>query len=145
MSLNLIKLCVGCDSIGELSGWMTDRGKANVSRGLGRRHAHITRMMPKRAEELLAGGSLYWVIAGQLSARQQLVGIESFVDEEGIGRCKLWMDCKVVKVLPRPFRAFQGWRYLTEEDAPADLAGKGEGLAEMPDRMRAELGALGLI
>jgi hypothetical protein len=145
MSLNLIKLCVGCDSIGDLSRWMSVRGKANVSQGLGRRHAHVTRMTPKRADELLEGGSLYWVIAGQLAARQRLLAIEPFVDDEGIGRCKLWMDCQVVKVLPRPFRAFQGWRYLSEADAPADLARAGEGLAQMPDRMRAELGALGLI
>jgi len=145
MALHLIKLCVGCDSVRELAGYMAARGKAGVKRGLGGRHAHVTRMAPKRAEELLAGGSLYWVIAGQLAARQRLVDIEPFTDDEGIGRCKLWMDVAVVKVVPRPVRAFQGWRYLQADAAPPDLSQAGEGLAMMPDAMRAELGALGLL
>jgi len=145
MSLHLIKLCVGVDSVGELTRYMAARGKAGAGRGLAPRHAHVTRMAPKRAEELLAGGSLYWVIAGQLAARQRLVGIAPFTDDDGIGRCKLWMEAAVVKVVPRPVRAFQGWRYLQADAAPPDLAQAGEGLETMPDAMRAELGALGLL
>ena len=145
MALHLIKLCVGVDSVRELAGYMEAGGRAWVRRGLAARHAHVTRMVPKRAEDLLAGGSLYWVIAGQLAARQRLLSIEPFTDEEGIGRCKLWMDATVVKVVPRPVRAFQGWRYLQVAAAPPDLSQAGDGLAMMPDSMRAELGALGLI
>jgi len=143
MALHLIKLCVGIDSVGELIAYRA--ALANAPPRLEARHVHVTRMMPKRAEELLAGGSLYWVIAGQVAARQRLVEVEPFTDADGVGRCKLWMDPEVVKVVPRPYRAFQGWRYLQPDDAPPDLARAGEGLATMPDAMRAELGALGLL
>ena len=143
MPLHLIKLCVGIDSVGELIAYRAALGHSK--RKPDSRHVHVTRMVPKRAEELLAGGSLYWVIAGQLCARQRLVAIEPFTDGEGVGRCKLSMDGEVVKVVPRPFRAFQGWRYLQPDDAPPDLSQAGEGLATMPDAMRAQLGALGLL
>lgn len=143
MALHLIKLCVGVHSVGELVGYMAQRGRAGGRRGA--RHAHVTRMAPKRAGELLAGGSLYWVISGQVAARQSLLAIEPFTDADGVGRCKLWMDCEVVKVLPRRFRAFQGWRYLAGEDAPTDLNASDLGLGAMPDALRAELGALGLL
>jgi hypothetical protein len=45
-------------------------------RGALLRHAHVTRMAPKRAVDILEGGSLYWVIKGQISARQAMVGVE---------------------------------------------------------------------
>ncbi len=146
MPLHLIKLCVGVDSVFELEEWIAGRRRASLQRGEAARYAHVTRMMPKRAEELLAGGSLYWVVAGQLAARQRLLDIEPYTDGEGIGRCRLWLDTsELVRVLPRPFRAFQGWRYFAAKDAPPDLADAGEGLAAMPEAMRAELGALGLL
>src|SRR5579863_5404275 len=139
MPLHLIKLCVGVDTVGELVRYMTARGKARAKAGEEAWHAHVTRMTPKRAEQLLAGGSLYWVIAGQVAARQRLAAIEPFTDADGIGRCKLWMDAEVVKVLPRPVRPFQGWRYLAPEQAPPDLTAAGAGFSAMPDALRAEL------
>jgi hypothetical protein len=101
-------------------------------------------MVPKRGAELLDGGSLYWVIRGQVAARQELRDIETFTDAEGIGRCRLWMAPEVVPVLPRPFRPFQGWRYLAPKDAPPDLRGRGD-VAEMPEELRRELSVLGLL
>ena len=85
------------------------------------RHAHVTRMTPKRAEEILDGGSLYWVVKGLISARQQIVGLEPFVDADGIGRCKIWLDQTVVTVAPRPMLTFQGWRYYEAKNAPPDI------------------------
>jgi len=79
-------------------------------KGLPRHHIHITRMTPKRVDEL-AGGSLYWVIRGEIAAREKIIAIEPFRDRDGIGRCRLVMQPKVIGVLPRPMRAFQGWRY----------------------------------
>ena len=145
MALNLIKLCVGADSIADLEEWVAERVAERVRRGGAPRSQHVTRMVPSRAAELVDGGSLYWVIKGQLCARQRLVEIEPFVDTDGVGRCRLWMDREVVPVRPRPYRAFQGWRYLTDKDAPPDLAKSGLGAAEMPEELRRALGELGLL
>ncbi|HBY25154.1 MAG TPA: DUF1489 domain-containing protein, partial [Bradyrhizobium sp.] len=71
MPLHLIKLAVGCDSVKELKGWVAERMATAKKKGLPLRHVHITRMTPKREEELLAGGSLYWVIRGEIAAREK--------------------------------------------------------------------------
>jgi hypothetical protein len=109
------------------------------------RHAHVTRMTPKRAEEILDGGSLYWVIKGQIAARQRILDVEPFMDSDGIGRCKLWLDQTVVAVAPRPMRAFQGWRYYEAKNAPLDIDETQPGFAAMPDALRRELAGLGLL
>lgn len=145
MALHLIKLAVGCDSVKELQDWVRERMRQAKAQGLPRRHVHVTRMTPKRDEELLDGGSLYWVIRGQIAARERLIGIEPFRDKAGIGRCRIVMEPKVIPVMPRPMRAFQGWRYLGVKDAPADLDRSGKGLAAMPEPLRRELRELGLL
>ncbi len=145
MSLHLIKLCVGADSLDDLRQWMAERMREAAKRGAPRSHAHVTRMAPKRADDLIDGGSLYWVIKGQISARQTLVGVEPFMDSDGIGRCKLWLDEEVVAVAPRPMPPFQGWRYYQPKDAPPDLDESQPGVAEMPEGLRRELAALGLL
>ena len=145
MPLHLIKLCVGADSLDDLRHWMAARMREAERRGAPLRHAHVTRMTPKRADEILKGGSLYWVIKGLISARQAIVGIEPFMDKDGVGRCRLWLDGEVVAVAPRPMRAFQGWRYYEAKDAPPDLDRVQPGFAEMPESMRRELAGLGLL
>lgn len=144
MTLHLIKLCVGVDTIAELEDWIVEK-RRRQGRGADPRHSHITRMSPKRADALLDGGSLYWVIKGQLSCRQRLLGVESFTDGGGIGRCRLVLDPQVVPVLPRPCRPFQGWRYLPDADAPADLGQEADAIRSLPEEMRRELVALGLL
>jgi hypothetical protein len=114
-------------------------------KGLPQHHIHITRMTPKRDEELLAGGSLYWVIRGEIAAREKIIAIEPFRDRDGIGRCRLVMQPKVIAVRPRPMRPFQGWRYLAQNDVPPDLGSAGAGLAAMPEPLRRELRELGLL
>jgi hypothetical protein len=145
MALHLIKLAVGADSLGDLREWMAARMADAKRRGAPLRHAHVTRMTPKRADEILDGGSLYWVIKGQISARQQIVGLEPFMDADGVGRCKLWLDRKVVAVAPRPMRAFQGWRYYEARSAPPDIDETQAGFAAMPEALRRELAGLGLL
>lgn len=145
MALNLVKLCVGADLIADLEDWVELRVAERVARGEAPRHAHVTRMVPKRAEALVDGGSLYWVIKGQLAARQRLLDVEPFVDADGIGRCRLWLDPAVTPVRPRPMRPFQGWRYFSPKDAPPDLAASGEGAGAMPEELRRALGELGLL
>lgn len=143
MTLHLIKLCVGCDSVSDLENWI--REKRRRTRGKKTEHIHTTRMVPKRADELVAGGSLYWVIRGQVMCRQRLIAVRPFVDREGVGRCRLVLDPKVVLVEPRPFRAFQGWRYLAAKDVPPDLDRVAPGARAMPEEMRRELRDLGLL
>ncbi len=144
MPLHLIKLCVGVDTIGELEDWIVEK-RRRAGRGADPRHSHVTRKMPKRAEALLYGGSLYWVIKGQLCCRQKLLGVEAFTDGEGIGRCRLVLTPEVVPVAPRPYRPFQGWRYLDDQDAPADLGSEAAAIGALPEEMRRELVELGLL
>ena len=145
MSLHLMKLAVGCDSVADLAGWIKQRIKQKKARGEKPEHIHTTRMVPKRTEELLDGGSLYWVIRGQIACREELIAIRPFVDKDGIGRCRLVLRPKVIVVEPRPFRAFQGWRYLQAKDAPRDLDRAAPGARHMPEELRRELRDLGLL
>jgi hypothetical protein len=145
MTLHLIKLCVGCDNVGELQEWIRERLHEKQRRGEPREHIHTTRMMPKRVTELLDGGSLYWVIRGEVACRQKLRDLRPVVDGEGISRCQFVLDPKVVRVDPRGFRPFQGWRYLNAKDAPPDLSRPLRGKVEMPEPLRRELRGLGLL
>lgn len=145
MPLHLLKLCVGCDSIEDLEDWIQEKRRRLGAQGRIHEHVHTTRMVPKRAEELLEGGSLYWVVKGQLSCRQRLIDVRPFTDGEGIGRCHLVLEPMVVAVSPRPYRPFQGWRYLDPKDTPADLGAGAVGLDAMPEILRRELVELGLL
>ena len=145
MTLHLVKLCVGADSLDDLRQWIATRLAEARRRGAPPRHVHVTRMTPKRAADIVDGGSLYWVIKGQISARQAIVAIEPFVDVDGIGRCRLCLDHDVVAVAPRPMRAFQGWRYYEPNSAPPDIDEAQPGFADMLDAMRRELAGLGLL
>ena len=145
MTLHLIKLCVGADSIEDLREWVANRALTAVAAGLQPQSSHVTRMMPKRVEELLDGGSLYWIIKGQVAARQKILAIESFTDGQGIGRCELVLGPEVIETVPAPRRPFQGWRYLETDAAPRDLSASGSDLSDMPEDMKRELADLGLL
>jgi hypothetical protein len=145
MALHLIKLCVGCGSVSELEQWIAKRLKERARRGLSREHLHRTRMVPKRADELRDGGSLYWVIRGEVTCRQRLMDVRPFIDRGGISRCHLVLEPKLVLVEPRPWRAFQGWRYLAAKDGPRDLDRAAPGVGNMPEALRRELRELGLL
>jgi hypothetical protein len=141
--LHLIKLCVGCDSVKDLEDWI--RQRAGRRGGKRTEHIHRTRMAPKRADELIDGGSLFWVIRRQVMCRQRLIDVRPYVDKAGVGRCQFVLEPTVVLVEPRPWRAFQGWRYLAAQDAPRDLDRAAPGAADMPEAMRRELRDLGLL
>ncbi len=100
-------------------------------------------MMPRRADEIVGKGSIYWVIAGAVRCRQLIVGLEPDVDSEGRGYCDIVLDADIIRTAPHPRRPFQGWRYLEPKDAPADLAGEGEDLP--PEGMAEELAKYGLL
>ena len=137
MPLHLIKLCVGCDSPEELEAWRA------VRRARGETPKVHTRQTPKRAEELLAGGSLYWVFKGVVRARQTILAVDT-LEAAGGNRCEITLDDALVRVAPHPRRAFQGWRYLTGDDAPVDV-GDGQGGANAPPELARQLRELGLL
>jgi hypothetical protein len=147
MTLHLIKLCVGCDSPRDLFEWQRERVREYRRKRLKRVLHHRTRSMPRRREEILSGGSLYWVIRGVVQVRQRVVGLEPVQDEEGQTFCEIQFDPVLVATVPVPRQAFQGWRYLEADDAPADLRTFDLEEAEdlPPPEMLAELRALGLL
>ncbi|MDP8915724.1 MAG: DUF1489 domain-containing protein [Pseudomonadota bacterium] len=135
MPLHLIKLCVGVDSVDELAAWRAEQkrnGRACIVR---------TRSTPKRAEEVLAGGSLFWVIKRQVRCRQLITAVRT-IEDGARTRCELTLADSLVLVEPRGKKPFQGWRYLEHREAPLDLdAGIA---ADLPNELAAELRALGL-
>jgi hypothetical protein len=143
MPLHIIKLCVGCENLAELAGWQKQRLKEKRAKGQKLELVHVTRMTPKRAAEILAGGSLYWVIKGQIAARQKLLEFRD-VRKNGVPHCGLVYDKALVPVVARPRRAFQGWRYLESADAPPDLS-RTSGAKDLPESLQRELAALGLL
>src|SRR5580700_7206254 len=118
--LHLIKLCVGVESLEELAGWQKKRLAEKKKKGQKPELVHITRQTPKRAAELLDGGSLYWVIKGQIAARQKLLELRSLT-REGVPHCGLVYEPKLIPTLRRAHRPFQGWRYFDPKAAPADV------------------------
>ena len=145
MPLHLIKLSVGTDSVADLEDWIKQKLKAQKKRGKKPERIHTTRMVPKRADELIDGGSIFWVIRGQIMCRERILDIRPFTDRDGIHRCRLVLDPKCVLVESRPRSAFQGWRYLEDKEAPRDLSRAAPGAARMPEQMRRELRELGLL
>ena len=145
MSLHLVKLCVGVDAVEELQHWIETRLAEMRRCGEKAEQRHTTRMVPRRAEELLDGGSLFWVIRGNLQVRQRLLDIRPFRDPEGIQRCHLVLEPVLVETEWQLRRAFQGWRYLYEKDTPADLGGGRAAIAGLPPELRRDLAELGLL
>lgn len=135
MALNLIKLCVGPASPEELRLHRARRAAE------GHRPIVYTRQTPKRAEEILAGGSLYWVFKGQILVRQRVLAIETITDGPR-NRCEILLADELIATAPQPRRAFQGWRYFELKDAPPDLAG-GEGAAALPQDLARQLREIG--
>ncbi len=145
MSLHLIKLCVGVDDIPHLARIQAGRLAEARRRGEVPELRHVTRNTPRRAAEILDGGSLYWVIKGFIRARQPVIDIRPVEREDGRPACALVIDSGLIRTEIRSFRPFQGWRYMAVEDAPRD-APKGAGSDEdVPAEMAAELKGLGLL
>lgn len=142
MALHLIKLAAGADGVDELRRRIERSVAANIKAGRGAVHAHETRMHPRRREEILDGGSLYWVIRGVVLVRQRILGLETRKGADEIERCAVMLDPELVPTAAQPRRAFQGWRYLKAEDAPPDLSGAE---ASAPPALRAKLAELGLL
>jgi hypothetical protein len=136
MPLHMLKLAVGIEDVDQLR-------RIRAARAAERGGSWVyTRNHPRRAAEVLAGGSIYWVIRGHIRVRQKVIGFRRERDDNGRRYCLIEVDTRLVATLPRPWRPFQGWRYLLPEDAPADRSQGGEPNA---NHLLAELRSLGLI
>ncbi|MEM7566627.1 MAG: DUF1489 domain-containing protein [Pseudomonadota bacterium] len=153
LALNLVKLCVGADTIEDLAEWQAHLSATRKAAGEDPRPRHVTRMWPRRETEIVgegtARGSLYWVIRGLVLVRQPILGFEEVRREDGVRRCAILLDPGLVRTETRPRGPFQGWRYLEAKDAPPDL-GPWRGSAErgpqpLPVHLEAELSAMGVL
>jgi hypothetical protein len=143
MPLHLLKLCVGAVSVDDQRDWIKRRVAWNEAQGRGAVHDCVTRMRPRRRDELLDDGSLYWVIKGVVLARQRILDLRPRTGEDGIERTAIMLEPELALTEPQPRRAFQGWRYLNAEDAPSDLASR-RGKTPPPE-LFATLADLGLL
>lgn len=143
--LHLIKLCVGAEGIDDLSTWQAGRIAQRMASGQDPRPRHVTRMWPKRADELLDGGSLYWVFKGAVLARQRIESLDEVIGEDGIRRCGIVMSPEIVPVEARPRRPFQGWRYFSDADAPPDLNGANSDGPGLPTALALALNEIGVV
>ena len=139
--LHIMKLAVGVRDIDDLRAWQTERGRTHPPL------RHRTRMAPKRRDDVLDGGSIYWVVSGSLLVRQRILDIIDDTRDNGEKCTALVLDPALVPLVGRPTRPFQGWRYLDPDDAPPDLPAMGavRGLDVLPPALRRELQALCLL
>lgn len=138
--VNLLKLCVGAESVEDLAAWQ----ESHIGRWPKGCAVHVTRMWPKRESELLAGGSLYWVIKGLVLCRQRLVSLEEVTGGDGISRCALILDQEIIRTETVARRPFQGWRYLPAADSPRDLPKGREAEEALPPELARALAEIGL-
>ncbi|KPD10981.1 MULTISPECIES: DUF1489 family protein [Rhodobacterales] len=139
--VNLVKLSVGTESIEGLQAWQEMR-RAELPEGLPR---HVTRMWPKREAEILSGGSIFWVIKGQIQCRQRILRMDEVIGADGIRRCAIILDPKLHRTHTATKRPFQGWRYLKPEDSPADLPQGRKAEEPLPLELSQALAEIGVL
>ena len=139
--IHLVKLSVGSETVESLTEWQKTH-RARGSDGLPR---HITRMWPKREEELLKGGSLFWVIKGFLQCRQRILRLDEVIGKDGIRRCAIVLDPEIVRTTNVRKRPFQGWRYLAIDDAPIDLPKRAFDDDPIPPSLAGALADIGVV
>jgi hypothetical protein len=139
--LHLTKLAVGVRDTDHLRDLQATRMREN---NLLR---HRTRNFPRRSSEVVDGGSMYWVIAGTMMARQRILDIIEDRRDDLTPCTSFILDPEIVPLAGRPTRPFQGWRYLDPDIAPPDMPALDAigGLDSLPAALRHELRALCLI
>jgi hypothetical protein len=145
MTVHLIKLCVGVEAVEELATWQAERLKRLKRARKTVELCHRTMQMPRRREEVLDDGSLYWVIKGFVLVRQRVLDLRPDMKEDGTACCGIVLDKELVATRAHPRRAFQGWRYLEAADAPKDAGVVDAAAGDMPRGMREDLRELRLI
>jgi hypothetical protein len=145
MTVHLVKLCVGVETVQDLATWQAGRLEALAQVGKTPELCHRTRQTPRRRDEILDGGSLYWVVKGFVLVRQRILDLREDTKSDGTACCGIVLDPELVTTRPQPRRAFQGWRYLEAADAPADARMLEAAEDDMPPGMREDLRELRLI
>lgn len=136
--LHIAKLAVGVTSVEHLGTLQLERtARDPVLR-------HRTRHAPRRRDEIIEGGSLYWVVTGVMMVRQRILDVIEDTFEDGSPAAAFILDPELVRTEPRQTRPFQGWRYLAGDAAPADL-GAGQDGHGIPPELHAQLRTLCLI
>ena len=141
--INIIKLCVGAQNVSELFKWQKNRiiSVANLEDPV---TFIITRMRPKKEEELLNGGSIYWVFKGLILARQKIIGFDNIIGADNILRCKIILNSQIILTESIQKRPFQGWRYFKQEEVPNDRELYSEDKIEIPLELQKELSEIGI-
>jgi hypothetical protein len=137
MTIHMVKLSVGSDTVEDLADWQARQMQRPGN------PVHHTRMSPKRAEDMLDGGSIYWVIKRAIRVRQRIIDIRAIKDDEGRDMCELVFDPNLVRTYAQAKRPFQGWRYLKPADAPRDLK-TGDVALDIPPDLDAALKQAGV-
>jgi hypothetical protein len=145
MTVHLVKLCVGIETVQDLRDWQAERLRTLACAGKPLELCHRTLQAPRRRDEVLDGGSLYWVVKGFVLVRQRIVDLRADTKYDGRACCGIVLDPALIGTRAHPRRAFQGWRYLEDADAPPDLRARDEADGEMPHTMRQVLRELRLI
>ena len=143
--INLIKLCVGINSVSELEIKQKKISFSDETLNSSDFTYHVTRMFPQKEKELLSGGSLYWVIKGQVLARQKIKNLKKIKDENKKNKCLIILERKIILTKNLPRKPFQGWRYLKPNDAPEDIAIFDKSQKEIPHKLQIELYKLGIL
>jgi hypothetical protein len=139
MALHMLKIAAGVSDLAELKALQKERRQ---ERGF---YAFYTRNMPKRDVEILAGGSIYWVVKGHIQARQRIKSFRPIVNHRGRPAVLVLFEAKLTPTEWRPHRPFRGWRYMEAAEVPRDLPRGAKKGADLPPKMAAELRELGLL
>ena len=139
--INIVKICVGAKVVHDLWLWQKERQTSDKNSKI----MHITRMRPQRENELLNGGSIYWVFKGLILARQEVMSLQECRGADGILRCGLILNPQLFLTYPVKKRPFQGWRYLKSSDAPKDLEKYSPGNDRLPNELKIAMSELGLV
>ncbi len=141
MTVNLVKLSVGTETVQDLATWQSET-RAQTRDGLPR---HVTRMWPKQETEILNGGSIYWVIKGAIQCRQKILRLDEVTGADGIRRCAIVLNPALIRTQSSLKRPFQGWRYLQMADAPRDLPEGRENEDPLPTELNQALAEIGVL
>ncbi|MBL6959180.1 MAG: DUF1489 domain-containing protein [Rhodospirillales bacterium] len=145
MTVHLIKMAVGVEDVQHLADLQSRRLEQSKKTEKKPELYHFTRHMPRRSEELLEGGSIYWVIKRLIRVRQRILGLKQTNRPDGRPACAIILDSQLVRTEPRRFKAFQGWRYFQSADVPKDSSKDMDAVSEMPSELAEELKDLGLL
>ena len=146
MKIHLIKLAVGVRDSDHLKEIQKNRINTSPLEDDGTvKLRHITRNTPKRSKELINGGSLFWVVKRVIQVRQLILGFELCQREDGKSGCAIILDPVLHRTVPKSSRAFQGWRYLEDGNAPDDLDARNYRNKAVPYELAKELQSLGLL